>query len=290
MKKIFFTLALFYSSLYATDWKDFWIRAIEDCNERQFEAAEKNFDLAIEEMEKMGDPDYPYIYVDRGRLYFLLEKFPEALSDLDKALASDKLKYNDIIRALTSRICIRSRLGMDKGALEDLEKFGKIYHDIPTLVSTEKSLIIRNVPDCECVQNMFFCYFIHSGICNSKQDIQIMDSKICIVNKTGENNDTYADQPQQNRLCDNCGKIIIKKNNCIDSCNAGCDANAVVASGWCGRVFKRADCLTACLAAVYAIQKGCYWCCSDGNFYEKCIAPFANITDYMKIPCDPYWD
>jgi hypothetical protein len=78
--------------------------------------------------------------------------------------------------------------------------------------------------------------------------------------------------------------------NRINDCKYWCDKFVLAGVAWCAKVFKRWDCQTGCIFAVDLIKDGCYWCCSEGNFYEKCVQPFEDILSYMGQPCDPYWD
>lgn len=75
-----------------------------------------------------------------------------------------------------------------------------------------------------------------------------------------------------------------------ESCQSWCNRSAVAGSAWCGKVFKAAHCQVACLLAVELLREGCNWCCAEGTVYKRCIKPFENIADYVKAPCDPYWD
>ena len=289
--KIFLILSfLLCSRLSAENWTEYWAKGLEESDNGKYFEAEQDLNMAIRELELHGNNDHFHVYVDRGKIYILLEKYSDALADLDKALQSNTLEYNDHIQALVSRIRARFELGMEKGVLEDLKQFGAIYHEIPKIEETEKHIVIRNMPDCECVQNMITCYFIHAGVCRSKSDIRMLKSRTCIIDKPlkvpfNEKEDIETDR------CDNCGKSFKEGLQfSVEGCNSWCDANAIIASGWCGRVFKRPDCATACLAAVYMVQKGCYWCCSEGNFYKKCIEPFGSVVDFMDKPCQPYKD
>jgi len=81
-----------------------------------------------------------------------------------------------------------------------------------------------------------------------------------------------------------------KEDQTIIGCKSLCDSTAIAAGAWCNKVFKSLPCQTGCLLAVYGLQQGCYWCCSDGAFYEKCMAPFADILGAMGNICDPAWD
>jgi hypothetical protein len=276
----------------ASSWQDYWIKAVENCDQRSYDVANEMFDLAIAYMEKEGDTNHPYVYVDRARLNLLLEKNELAIADLDKALANDKITQQEKSRAAISRMIARSRLGMDKGVLEDLKLFAETSENKPIMEKTREHIIIRNVPNCSCYRNLMTSYFIDSGMCESKDDIQMLNSGIWLIRRKGDcgcNKDE-----EKSRLDNNFNPYIagskINRHEQRDSCRAWCDRMAIAGAGWCGKVFKRLDCQTACGWAVYEIQQGCYWCCDGEGFYKRCIKPFENIADYIQAPCDPMWD
>lgn len=297
MKKIIICLYAFVTfsyQIHATEWKNQWMDAVRCCNEKEYVQAEVFFNQAIDLMEKGGDLEHPQVYVDRARLNILLDKFPESLPDLDKALESSYLAGNEKQRALISRILARSKLQMADGVLEDLKVFGDAY--APKIEQSEKKLFMRNVPNCDCFKKIMTCYFIHSGICKSKKDVHMLKSGTCIVDKNcgcGCKEMEEGLEQQQQKVCDACGETIstLKNPQCaFDGCKMWCDANTLTCTAWCGKAFKSAPCYAACLGAVYLVQQGCYWCCEGGNYYEKCVKPFGHVTDYIKEPCDPYWD
>lgn len=296
MKKISFILStLILSVCFAQEgtWKDDWLTAVNFCNDKDYENADLFFSQAIKMIESNGDVDHPHVYVDRGRLYLLLERYDEALADLDKAMECKNLSEVERRRALVSRIATKSHLKMDHGVLSDLNLFGESY--APIVEHTKNKVYIRNVPDCECFRNILTCYFIHSGFCGSKNNVHMMKSGICIVDKDCNDGEVVNESESQvERICDACGQTLgaITSPQCvvIDGCTSWCDANTIIATAWCSKVFKAPHCQAACYAAVYVIQKGCYWCCEGGNIYQKCLKPFERIVDYMQAPCDPYWD
>lgn len=282
---------IFNAHVQANDWQTYWIKAVEECDKKEYDSAQKMFDLAIYSMEENKDLDHPYVYVDRARLNLLLENNEFALADLDKALSNEKITKSEKSRAAISRMIARSRLGIEKGVLDDLKLFAENSENRPTFEKTREYLIIRNVPDCSCYTNLMTCYFIHSGVCLSKNDIQKLNSGIWLIKKEcGCQN--CKDILTGDRLCDACGAMITAQNNReqIDACNGWCDRMAIAGAGWCGKTFKTLKCQTACGWAVYEIQQGCYWCCDGEGFYKRCIKPFEDIGKYIQAPCDPMWD
>lgn len=286
-----FSFALFLTSFNChAHWKDRWSDAIIFCKEQKYVEAESCFNDAIVEMEQIGDIEHPYVYVDRARLYLLLDRNEEVLPDVDKAISSTYLTLNDRIRAVVTRLMARSRLNMEEEVLEDLNYFGEINKEnMPKKEVTEKYIIIRNIPDCECYKNVMKCYYIHSGICKSKNDIQITDSGTCIIKKSC---DCGCMDITLTRSCDACGKTLKADDNEALGlqCKNWCNRSAVAGSAWCAKMFKRTWCQIACATAVYELQQACHWCCAEGNAYKKCIKPFEDILAAMGNVCDPVWD
>jgi hypothetical protein len=275
---------------YAEEWQNHWIKGVECCEEKQFNEASYLFDLAIESMEAEGVADHPHVYVDRARLNLLLNRTEEAISDLDKALSNEKINYQEKLRALVSRFIARAQLGIEQGALEDLKTFGELKIDKPVMEMTEKKIIIRNIPDSECYRKIMTCYFIHSGMCNSKKDIKMLKSGICLVDRACDCECENLDS--KDRRCDACGAVIqaVTKNNSEASCRSWCDRATIAGGTWCGRVFKSGRCQGFCALVVYELQQGCYWCCEGGKFYKTCVKPFEDILAQMGQGCDPAWD
>ncbi len=275
-------------------WQEHWIKAVEYCEEKNFEEASCLFDLSIQGMEAEGVLDHPHVYVDRARLNLLLNRTEESISDLDKALSNENINAQEKLRALVSRFIARSRLGMEQGAIEDLKTFGELKIDKPTMEITRNKIIIRNIQDCDCYKKIMTCYFIHSGMCESKEDIKMLKSGIWLIERASDCGcKNCKEKNQEDRICDACGAVvhaIARDKTNDDSCRAWCDRAAVGAGTWCGKVFKSGRCQAICAVTVYELQQGCYWCCEDGNFYKKCVKPFENILAQMGQTCDPAWD
>lgn len=279
---------------YAEEWQEYWTKAVECCEEKKFEEAGCFFDLAIQYMEAEKVTDHPHVYIDRARLNLLLNQNEKSIQDLDKALSNEKIDCQEKLRALVSRFIVRSRLGMNQGAIEDLNAFGELKVDKPVIEKTEQKIIIRNIPDCDCYKKIMTCYFIHSGMCRSKKDIKILKSGIWLVDRAancGCNDQKEIDS--ENSICDACGAVLGAKtgdNDSVGNCKVWCDRATVAGGTYCGRVFKSGWCQSFCAVAVYELQKGCYWCCENGDFYKRCVKPFENILAQMGEGCDPAWD
>ena len=232
MKRLILILLLSLISIfcYGGSWQEQWTIAVNFCEEKKFEEANYYFDLAIEGMKAEKDIDHPHVYLDRARLKMLLNQHEESLPDLDKALANEKLQYQEKLRALISRFIVRAKLGLEQGALEDLKTFGELKVDKPVIEHTKKNIIIRNMPDCDCYRKLMTCYFIHSGMCESKKDIKKLKSGICIVDKACDCGCKHCEErDSKDRVCDACGMILraAALNNKEASCKSYCDQGAI---------------------------------------------------------------
>jgi tetratricopeptide (TPR) repeat protein len=167
-------------------WQDYWLKAIQLCNEKEYVQAEIYFNEAINEMETVGDIDHPQIYLDRGRLYLLCDKNQEALADFDNAL-SQELGNIEKQRALVGRIMAEGRLEMYEELLADTKEFADVY--IPELQFIgEKGCI--SMPDCLKVAIHWFS--VDSDICNSDYDIEFTRTGVRLVDTKSDSTDSQA--------------------------------------------------------------------------------------------------
>ncbi|MBA3723200.1 MAG: hypothetical protein H0W88_12480 [Parachlamydiaceae bacterium] len=280
---------LIISKTFANDWQNTWIRAVEFCDDKKFEEALNMFNIAIVQMEDIKDVNHPYIYVDRARLNLMLENNEATLIDLEIALKNEMISKFDRTRAYVTRLMARSRLGMEAGVLEDLKNVGESLENKPIIEETKDYIIIRNMSDCECYAKLMSSYFINSEKCSSENDIKMLSSNICIIKKSCNCGcKKVKDENSKNNT-----KIQDNRNmngTAIDGCKSMCDRVAISGTALCSKWFKTSRCQIACAVAACELQKGCYWCCEGGDFYQKCIKPFEFLQDYIKAPCDPAWD
>lgn len=270
------TTLLFTVNAYALNWQDHWAKAVEYCNDKNYEAAETEFNLAILSIEHNKDETHPHVYIDRARLYALQDRDTEALIDLIKGLSSDKLIGRDRVRGLVTRIMVCSRLEMNEQVLADYDAYRILCEsELPKAEFTDEKVIIRNVPNSNCYKAIVKTFLLGTELCEKESDIIEYDSGIIIAKRKAS-------------TC-NCNKMDIMASSESD-CQWYCDKMSLAGMTWCARVFKKYGCQIACIAAVELIKDGCHWCCRKGNFYENCIQPFNNIVSYMGTPCDPYWD
>jgi hypothetical protein len=269
----------------SADWADHWIKAVQFCKDRIYVLAEQEFNLAIQDLESTQNIDHPHVYVDRAKLYSLLERDQEALVDANKGLESPFLQANDILRARIARYNAFLRLDIIDSASNELGAIKKIYA-FPEMEIFENTVIIRNVPDCECSQEIIksamTAYF-----CNKEEDIEFLPSGICIAKRTkqfpGQDESLHCE-------CNKDAKFNLNMNANNDGCNWSCDKCATGGMLMCPKWFKVFKCQAICVAVVEALKEGCYWCCSNDGFYKNCIKPFEDIVGKVGNGCDPAWD
>lgn len=294
VKKIFlFLFTLVHMTAYSSQWEDDWIQAILCCEKKEFLNAEIFFSSSLAGLSSQEDIITSKIYVDRGRLFLLLDRNEEALSDLNKALNSNCLTEKGLLRAVVSRIVVNLRLGNDEDALSDISWFQQINQNGTEVNFTEKHIIIRNVPECECFREMITGYVVDVGMCSSKEDVKFLKSDICIIKRAKICDcgcDKQGGSGTANLNIDKNFDLGNGKNLGAFDCRNNCDNVAIGAQGMCYKWFKGLICTTGCLVAVETCRKLCNGCCSRGSFYESCVAPFKRIQEYIKEPCDPAWD
>lgn len=308
MIRVLFISLMFASSLFARNWDDYWTEAVERCHQEEYAKAESLFNLAINELEKGNPALHAHVYVDRARLYSLLDRDCEALADVDKALSFSSLEGEDQLRAVVTRVTTLYRLGRyDEAKLEN-EKLKAIY-PAPKLELTEDKVIIRNMPDCEW-SHQFFKSFLGRSFCESEDDVRIING-ICIGKRkkcSCSEKDTKSSLEQELPLFQQheqsmkpCleqafptllqhGQSKKQAKEAIEDCCHWCDKIFLAAQTFCAQTFKKYRCQVACLLAIDSLKDGCYWCCKTGDFYETCVKPFEDILAYMGKGCDPAWD
>jgi tetratricopeptide (TPR) repeat protein len=269
------------------DYQDDWVKAVEYCHQRKFELAEREFTSAINKLETLTDSSKPNIYIDRARLYHLLDKHEEALIDLNKGLSSDKLTNKERVRGLVTRIGVCANL--QKDISDDIQEFENIYSDFPTYEVNNKRMVIRNIPDCECFKETISKYMIDSRFCESEKNIQIFSSGIMIIDRMPGNDCGCSKQKNLDILPNAITPQEVQEY--IDECRGYCNTFKEGGDLWCVNHFSSSTCRIACLIAVKLIQNWCLGCCSQGNFFKTCIEPYNDIAAQMdsKI-CKPDWD
>ena len=184
-KTLLLTLSVcfIFNAAFAGNFDDSWIKAVEYCSLKKFDQAEMEFNNAINDLEIRNDNSHMHAYVDRARLFMLLERYDEALVDLNKALLSDKLIGKEKVRALLSRMATYANLQMEAEAMSDFAEFKRIDPNFPKSEYMEDRIIIKNAPNSELYKRLITSYFVNSQICENESDIQELPSGIISIKK-----------------------------------------------------------------------------------------------------------
>jgi tetratricopeptide (TPR) repeat protein len=169
-------------------WQDYWLKASQLCEGKEYAQAEIHFNETINEMEAVGDIDHPQIYLDRGRLYLLCGKNQEALVDFDNAL-SQELSDIEKQRALMGRIKAEGSLEMYEELLADIKEFSDAY--IPELQFIGEKGCIR-MPDC--FMDAIHWFSVDSDICNSDYAIEYTQTGVRLVDTKSDSTDSQFNE------------------------------------------------------------------------------------------------
>lgn len=282
MKRTVLFVCLLLTSVVQASWQDNWSNAVEFCHNKDYVNAENSFNLAITELEAKEDVTHPHVYVDRARLFSLLNRDIEALRDVNVARASALLIGEDLLRAVVTRLCSYYRLNMTEEIESEL-KVLRSLSSIPKVEVYETKIIVRNIPDCECSKKMIKAY-IASVFCESEDDVKFMNGILIGKRKPC---DCSKEVPEKKDLLINSSAAT---ETSINNCKWYCGKLQFSGNAFCMATFRGYKCQLLCLIAVEAIKDGCNWCCESGNFYGKCIKPFSDILAHMDPGCDPDWD
>lgn len=251
----------------ASEWESYWIAAVEDCHNEDYGSAEQNFNRTISLLESAGDFEHPSIYADRARLYMILNQYEEALSDINKALDSNKLNGKERVKAVSVRFIARIHLGYSDGYEEDVEFLVKNFE--VQVENTANYVIIRNMPQSKAFADSVTNFFIRTGICQNEDDVKMLSSDICIVKKNCQKSECHASDKQ------------LRRDLLLAGCIKWCDDNAQSAIAWC--INYPSFCLVnACNSAIVEIQNNCHTCCHHGFSEDVCAAPFGDILSVMQ--------
>src|ERR1700722_1503241 len=107
---IFVCILLLSFKLSALEWQEVWAEAIIACKNTQYNEAEALFSQAITSMENRNAAN-AHIYVDRARLFLLLDKNIQR------------------IRAIVTRLMAKARLGVEEDILQEMNYFSENCRD-----------------------------------------------------------------------------------------------------------------------------------------------------------------
>jgi tetratricopeptide (TPR) repeat protein len=313
MKKFIFGILsalLLTTSAQADSWQKHWALAAESSHIKNNELAEKEFSESIRLLEEKEDFSKAYIYTDRARFYALLERYDEALIDVNVALTfQDQLSTSELVKAIVTRIFIYTSLGQNEAALKEHDWLSKVNPNKAEFDYNEDCVIVRNVPECGCYRNFLRILFVADGTCKSADDIHFIGEDICIAYRTIKDCGCGCGGARQKKEESESVKVnpVLRKGKlskdkfdlledvqsemgerwwdrdpkkeAIENCKYKCEKAAFAANLWCRKMFKNWRCFSMCAIAVEALKDTCKWCCQDGDAYTKCIKPFESVAE-----------
>lgn len=271
---VFFLISIFSLSLNA--WEEQWQQGLKYWNEHNYPAAEDAFNVAITLLEEKQDTEHTSIYIDRAELYNTQGKYPEALQDINKAIASHHLSNYEQMRALMTRMSIASHLKMDELVLADYDSFKAIHPNFPTVEYKYNTITIHNVPDCPCYKKLATALLLASEQCEKESDIKMTSKDVWTIKRKLDSTQFAASSHHKHRKED------------IEDCKFWCNKCALIGIDWCVNEFKTYRCQTSCICAVDLIKDRCHWCCRKGHCEDKCVRPFENILFHMDHCCEDH--
>lgn len=294
-------LAICQSYVYANEpiesWTSYWQCAVNYSANQEHSNALENYSLAIAFFEKSEDVPL-FLFNERALSFMQMGNLEQAKADFSMVIESYEKKpstqnLHQVLQALWGRTAIYKTLGLQEYAIADYIKISNLDPDFPVVEFDSHVLIIKNLNlenDAEA-KLAFITALINIGICEKPENISFSSSGIYIIQVTK----AYASAVQKSHpSCKECPgyKWMPKlqdatlKNNPrkIIECQQWCDKVAISVGLGCAYCPTPAG-KSACVAAVASLKEGCHWCCSGGNFYEKCISPLK-----VFYPKDPAWD
>lgn len=162
------------------NFEDVWCTAVEDCLLKDYAKAEIGLTSVINDLRTNNDESYPNIYVDRGRLYMLQNKFQEALSDLNSATVYSNLSEKNLSRALISKIMIYANLNQEKDALKCVEELKALHPDFKKIEFTKDKVVLRNISDHE--GELLKVFTISSKIYDDEGCVRMTNTGVELIN------------------------------------------------------------------------------------------------------------
>ena len=286
-----------------TGWFDRWLSGMTHFGSENYDEAIKDYSQAINLREsegKLKDADL-YLYNDRGQAYLLCQRFDEAVYDFTKVLDVPEVPVEQKIRALWGRATCYATMDEYDEFNSDYENLKITDPNYPKVEFTKEYVIFRNFDGSrfsDHAKDRFRCSMIHMDICKAKEDVVFTRTGVCLVKRRCQCGCEKSKQEQifeqeHGKQCNSCGETIRLgmaryANKRDDDCKYWCDRLAQTAFVLCGTTFATLRCKIYCTALVEAIKEGCHWCCEGGEFYKKCVEPYAQYI--FQVPCDPQFD
>lgn len=281
LKKIFsLCLMLVTSYVSADNWAENWALATECSENMQFDEALKYLNLAIE------DPDVnPVVYIQRADLLVFKKDYLQAQKDIDFALASEKLSEFDKPEAhhVKGHVCLF--LNQHDVGFTHFQIWKNTSKAFPEIIETETIAIVRNIVANDLTRKIYADVYRVFGECESIDDVSIVDPTTLMVKKkiTEKLQDCGCGCGGENELKDD---LHTKEFGFFSDCHWSCEMATYFGEGTCA-LFPKMLCRIACISLVKKWDIKCHDCCTSGNFYEYCVAPYKNlISDVVCQGCE----
>lgn len=270
-------------------WEDRWASGVAVCSDKNFAQAIIDFTDAINMLEAANNSDYPFVYVDRGKVSLLLNDYYAAITDFETALSSPALSIKDQVRALTGEAIAFSRMGMADQMLSKLDALKAADPQFPKVEILEHYVIIRNLPKSKGYRQALKCLLIHSNLCESVKDIVIYPSDTLIAVKKCHCGCECCDiRDAQVQHCDQCG-LALQFGDSI-STQQNTDDWTIAAMTWVTAEPKRLGAELGGLYAVDFIRQISQYCCYNDLLFDQYIGPFVYLANNPEMPNAPFWD
>ena len=171
----------FQTKVISEDWSSHWQKGLELGENFKYEEAEKEFSTSINLLSKQERQDFAFVLIDRGRLYFAMDKLDLSIKDLTEALKSPSLSVQDRNTALMTRMLAYADSKMEKEAEVDYEFLKNKTNFFAICEFLEDKIIIRNAPCTPCFKSMIGNAYIKLGMCKSLDDLTFYSNDVLVV-------------------------------------------------------------------------------------------------------------
>lgn len=223
------------------------------------------------------------IAADKARILYYLKDFASARAVCDQIINSDQTTALD---KFSAHFIIFNIMIIDGKPLEAMTYYDQNITTSPYFIKyieTDDMMILSNVPDCQNFDKIMTDFFVKMELCESEKSITKINNKWFIIKKIEAHSYMSPGMPPG---------VSASSNYEVDttnmSCNEKCSFASALATGLCVYVPHK-GCGVACTVFVEMVRQKCDKCCNGGNFYGKCIEPFANvISEFLKqdIQCN----
>lgn len=315
MKKLLMILCVFFCcQLSANPWFEHWERGLEYKKAENYVAAIEEYTRALE--GGIFQENY-HVRYDRAMAFMMIKEYDSALIDLDIFLEKENLRISDVLWGKMLKFSALSLSGRKEECYKIYDEAQSINCNLPILEKYENTVVVRNVPECKCTQKIMEKVYLALEFCESVDKIRKFDT-VWIMYRKPCNKCKEPCEPKKKECkcgCQDGAKASLdfseslaykrdtlpgpaplpgdrerEKGNTVEECNERCDRVTRFAKEMCDAWFAKFSCRVACALAAEGLLGGCKWCCSNGDFWEKCIKPFDFLKEMIQCPGDTAWD